>query len=472
MDVSAESNNLSLLLSNQCYLYLSGGSRLTYLGFRTAFAALAYPPMSIKRNELAENATSYFIGAARSWVNPSQVIGESILTRTTTEDIAPTNTRKSIIPYDQLATIAMDSDSPLARASSTLMNLMQVCGVVDICLICASNYGGAIADEVSNSDFSHSIDTSDNSLSWERGLYQRTLGDDCLSSESSAYYRNNVKGETDKIVDDDSNEKATSKVDFTFSQARQTCYGLLFHHLDKLLDAANQSDEKKSYAERMISAAVASPDGYFLHELYAYLTSSGHTDTLLRIESPALEKWLRDEQKDHLLLWRFYVTHGLDWMAGDVMWQRGCSSVEQKISLDDRIQCLTRALTSYSNSMKANSLHSMNRTSLRYEGAFPSREEINRCITQITEQLDVSKMQMRVLTAIESSRNSSKVTHVIDEDKIEALSHSLLDVSELYNSYAAPLAFYDICLLMLQLCNHNDQGTITTLWKSYTSSRV
>lgn len=458
MEVSVESNNLSLLLSQQCYLYLSGGSRLMYLGFRTAHAAKSYTSSSMKRKELAENSVSYFCGAARSWANPSQVVGVSLSEKKNMND---DTLESNHISYHQLAIVAMEYGSALARSCSILMNLMHVSGIVKLCLICASNFGGVISDEAIDSGILNSSDTSPDILSWEKGLYQSSIVREVVSDSSSLNLH---------IHDDSKNEKVTSRSEVTYSHARQTCYALLFYHLNKLIDLAIQSYEYKSLVERMISVAVASPDTYFLHELYGYLVSSGNTDTLLRIQSPSLEKWLRQEQKDYLLLWKFYVVHELDWMAGEVMWQQGCSSLDEKISLDDRIQCLTRALASYNNCLKTNSSSRKSvekqsvLSSFHYEKGLPSFEEINRRISQVTEQLDVSKIQIRVLAAVQQSQNKSKVDQILDKDKDEALLYSLLNVSVLYNEYALPLGLYDICILILNLCHYTDPTTIITMW--------
>ena len=49
---------------------------------------------------------------------------------------------------------------------------------------------------------------------------------------------------------------------------------------------------------------------------------------------------------------------------------------------------------------------------------------------------------------------------------MEALSFTLMNVSELYNEYAFPLNLFDVCLLILETCRHNEYESINTLWKS------
>merc|ERR1740139_1355344 len=75
---SVESNNLSSLLSRQCYLYFSIGSRLTYLGFQTAHGAMTQSPLSNMRTELVSSASSYLRRAAKHWYNASLVTGRSL----------------------------------------------------------------------------------------------------------------------------------------------------------------------------------------------------------------------------------------------------------------------------------------------------------------------------------------------------------------------------------------------------------
>ena len=67
---------------------------------------------------------------------------------------------------------------------------------------------------------------------------------------------------------------------------------------------------------------------------------------LLGIDSPDLEKWLANQTAELDLLWKFYVLQGMHVQAGDIARKRATDSNES-FHLDDRIECLVRALGLY-----------------------------------------------------------------------------------------------------------------------------
>lgn len=444
MNVSVESKNLSSNLSQDCYLYFSVGSRLTYLGFRAAYEALSRPQPSDVRLDRTRAASLYLRDAASHWYNPSHVTGLSF------------NNRSSLdmgMGCDSIANLALEYGSPVARAASVLMELNDVSGVVDVCLISASNF--------SELSFQTNVDSSlvfdESMMPWEKELYHRPV-------------TNNTNLDPSDVGSSQLADTTSSRADSTSTNARDTCYAILFHHLGKLILSCSEFPQNNALKERMISVASSSSSSTFLHALYAFLLESGNTDTLLRIENSDLKNWLKDSRKDYHLLWRYYVVHGIDWMAGEIMWNHSCSK-ESIVSLDERIESLTRAINSYSAALKNFSTNtksfpitfmSPQSNKLEEEPKSPSREEIDRIMRQISEQIDVAKLQSRTLSTIQASGDKSN----IDQDRLLKLSHTLLNVSTLYNEYAAPFGLYDLCLLIMQTCRYDDDETITTLWKS------
>uniref|UniRef100_A0A7R9Z0R8 Nucleoporin Nup133/Nup155-like C-terminal domain-containing protein n=1 Tax=Pseudictyota dubia TaxID=2749911 RepID=A0A7R9Z0R8_9STRA len=228
----------------------------------------------------------------------------------------------------------------------------------------------------------------------------------------------------------------------------------------------------------MVSVCSSSRDPDFLRSLYEYLIDTEHADVLLRINSPALECWLRDERKDVNLLWRYYARNGRDALAGETMRRRGCAA--DKVQLDERVECLEKALNSFASASERGGEQdiseapffsladgNLSRTAPRQRQRAPTREELGRAFTQVKEQLEVARLQQRILHASESVPKSS-----LDDAKRDALSFSLVSATDLYNDFAAPLALYDLCLLMLCTCGNNDPATISTLWRSILSEEV
>ena len=444
MSVSVESKNLSSNLSKDCYLYFSAGSRLTYLGFRAAYEALSRPQPSNVRLEKTRAASMYLRDAASHWYNPSHVTGLSFNNQSNMD---------MDMSCGSIANMALEYGSPVARAASVLMELNDVTGVVDVCLISAGNFSElSVQPSVESSLAFH-----ESMMPWERDLYHRPVTD-------------SVGPEPPGVDSSLPSEMSSSLADSTNENARDTCYAILFYHIGKLICSCSELPQNNALKENMISVACSSSSSTFLHALYTFLLESGNTDTLLRIQNSDLKNWLKDSQNDYHLLWRYYVVHGIDWMAGEIMWKHGCSK-DSNVRLDERIESLTRAMNSYCTALKNSTANtksfpvaflSPQSNSLEPEAKTPSREEIDRIIRQISEQIDVAKLQSRTLTTIQASRDESN----IDQDRLLKLSHTLLNVSTLYNEYAAPCGLYDICLLIMQTCRYDDDETITTLWKS------
>ena len=409
-----ESSNLSSLLSSQCYLYFSIGSRLTYLGFQSAQSALSQSTSSIMRSQHISNASRYFRLACRHWYSPSLITGNSLQGHDGTmgKVVNGESSSSAAIEFDQLASHALECGSPLAKAASVLIDLDDVGGVVDICLICANNFGGNyVIDEVEGSTTN---DTNYYQLNWEKGLYHKPLVNRKIGDKIGVIDNDASTGNSRAIIVKDENSKATDLF------ARRTCYGVLFFHLNLLIVSSSQRTERKSLVEKMVSYAITCTDKLFLKSFYEYLATSGNIDTLLRIDNIYLEKWLEEYDDKLVLLWRYYLVHGFDWKAAEIMRIRGCT--EEKVHIDERIECLTRAINSFSSAINGTSNQSLGLS----DRNMPTRQEIGLSMEQISETLDIAVLQSRILSTILKSDNYNKS---IDPTKLSMLKDSLLNVS-------------------------------------------
>ena len=449
---SAESNNLSSLLARHCYLYFSAGSRLTYLGFKTAHRAIMQQSQSNLNIELSNRAAAYLCRAARHWYNPALVTGRLFHDDSSTKDnTAVTPNQKQSAWYNDLALRALEFGSPLARAAAALMELSNINGVVDMCLICAGNFGGSKdRDNLESDDFYDDKQALQSILPWEKGLYHQPTVQDTSDNEVFRGYSHHNTTNTHVVG-----------LDVMHSDANSTCHAILFHHLTVLLDSSSQSNEYMKLADQMISVASSSSDKKFRNSLYQHLINVGHTEFLLQICSEDLEEWLKESHNDHALLSRYYSANSQYWMAGEVMWERGCGPIETRIRIEDRIECLTRAKNAYQACLEKDpaSYYSSNSNA---HSKPPPKDEITQIIEKITDQLDVALLQSRTLSII----RTSEIATQLDEKNIDDLSYSLLNSSDLFNQFTARFDLYDICLLILHSCRHNDAAKITTLWRS------
>jgi len=74
----------------------------------------------------------------------------------------------------------------------------------------------------------------------------------------------------------------------TSREAIDTCYALHFYHSSMLFNSRSR------LADNMIPACVAVSDISFLETSNSYLLESDHVDTLIWIDNPTLDKWLRE----------------------------------------------------------------------------------------------------------------------------------------------------------------------------------
>lgn len=433
---SADADRLANLFASQCYLFFSPGSRLAYLGFRSAHAALGCAQGTANRAALTNQASSYLKRAARYWYSATLITGR----------ILHAKDKRS---YQQMALRAMQFDSPLAKAAAALIQLEDVVGVVDLCLETAFNFGGRRITQQSRDMVDVSADNkSAFMLFWEQGLYHRRRAGSDQSSDAN----------TQNGLLSASSAAPVSGADVTPKDALRTCHAIIFHHLSTLLDSSN-----RALADRMVAACSASSDNSFLQSFYEHLLKTSRVDTLLRIDSGEVENWLKIQTDSANLLWRHYMLLGKNALAGEVMWKRACDS-QVEATVDERMEYLTRAMSSYNEALQDSASGGM-----QWNDSNPAnRADLERVITQIRETLDVAILQRRLLNAISSSALEEKLEGAL----YSTLKSTLVPVSDLYNDYAGPLNLFDLCLLILHSCQHNDTNTIEILWKSILSEEL
>jgi nuclear pore complex protein Nup155 len=435
---SADANQLANLFAEQCYHFFSSGSRFAYLGFRSANDALACPPNSSRRAVRVKEAVAYLKQAARHWFSSPLITGRILRTREKEG-------------YAEIAERASRFDSPLAKAVTLLIQLGEVSGAVDICLLTASNFSGKKISVSDSSDLMFREHVGNNILPWEQGLYHK---------RRDPNEANLSGGNSESSSNSNSLALGTS---VTGKDVIDTCYALVFSNLSKLLDSADMH-----VGESMVSVCAAASDKEFLQAFFAHLLESNHKDTLLRIDSRELENWLGTQESEPDLLWKYYVVQRKHVQAGEVAWKRATDATAD-LHLNDRIECLVRALDSYSSALHSSQQNDTNVWQWTTPGKAPSQvnhDELQRSATQAKETLDVARLQSRVLHTIQSSK------YDIPEEDVKKLNYTLVAVSDLYNEYAHPMNMYENCLLVLHTCRHDDTNHIQMLWKSIVCEEV
>lgn len=412
---SADADTLANQLETQCYLFFSPGSRFSYLGFRSANEALSCMKSSGRRRNLSKKAVEHFKMAAKCWTSPQLVTGRMMHT-----ERAET--------YDQKVNIALQYDSPLAQAAAALLKIDELIAIVDICAITAANFRGT--------PDSHALLISDNNgFAWEKTLYhhrkstgaaQGTNGSSSSASSPNAF----VSGAS--VTDQD---------------VISTCHAIILHHLVAVLKGSYDDVAKRD----MVAACAASSDKAFLTAFFDYLLTTKNESTLLKINSPDLEKWL-GEREDPQLMWRYYFAQHKQAEAGELMWNQA-TNLKPTLSIEQRIIFLERSQNAYNSA-----IHDLANPMIQSAG-IDAAELKSKC-TRAGEYLDVARLQQQTLIEVRS------LGLQLEKELLQALEMTLVLVSDLFNEYTAPLNLYEMSLRILHSCRHQDTALIETLWKS------
>ncbi|KAL7580131.1 hypothetical protein ACA910_012889 [Epithemia clementina (nom. ined.)] len=407
-----QADHFSDQLVQQCYLFFPPSSRFTYQGLRLANQALAHPPGSSQRSESGKLAASHLIQAAKHWKSASLISGR-LVGRTGTET------------YYQIAERAIKYSSPLAIAADLLVKLEDVCSVVEICLTTAQNFKTSRMPLGSKDVLRY-----DGMFAWEADLYHKQVGPTEEETTRDGSQRNS------------SSEVYGSSV--SAKDAIKTCHSLIFVHLEGLLRS------KVPLANLMVAECVSDKDKTFLKSLFSFLIESSNVDTLLRINSPEAEMFLK-EQNDSNLLWRHFSVLEKFVEAGHVAYD--CARSDDTIRLGDRIEWLTKALQSFRSAQNA----------YRGPDSKTSGEQLAKFVAETEDNLKIATVQDRVVRRIESLPDFPEE---IDHSKFEKLKTHLVEATPLYNEFVAKVPLFDLCLVMLHMCRHNDSHSITILWKN------
>ena len=439
---SIESSNFASLLGTQCYLLFSSGCRYTFLGFKVAHEALKQASSTMYGRDLSEKAGLYLCKAARQWSNAELISG---LFLHGANDDGQIGVRSLVADkkFISIAQRAFERGSPLARAAKILMELEQVSALVNMCLICAKNFGAKRDDNMSSNGYLQDDDEPTDIFAWEKDLYSQypTLKDSIIDSNKSEKALSSAVATATP-----SGGAAIIGIEVTKSDGLLTCYSVLFYCMMNVLT------NKGVLTDEMISTAASSSDVDFLHLLYEFLFSTDHIDKLLRIESMDLAEWLKSEKQDLSLLWRHYTFHGFNAMAGQVMLERARCPIEKNVTLEERIESLTRAVNSFSTALE----HDRVLANVDYSPL--SQGDLRSLIAQANEIIEVALLQKRTIAYLESKG--------VQYEDILRIKHTILSLTDLYNDFAVPYYLYDLCLLIIHACGYEDQEIISTLWKS------
>lgn len=412
--LSAQADRLALLFSEHCYCFFSPSSRFTFNGLRAASKAMACHPSSLDRRNLVTEVGQNFVRAAQHWHSASLVAGRILH-------------KKEKESFDQVAERALVYESPLAIAVNILIQLEDVSTAVQICLDVAANFRTMVFNRSSRRGSLLPEKTNVFDFEWEHALYH---------------------GQRDLSGSENGNDAVG--VDVSAQDAIDTCFALLFYYSSRLLGSSQ--GQEKALGVSMVADCAGSNDGDFLNLFFTHLVETGHTSTLISIQSTELESWLK-KRSDIDLIYRFYTYHKRHIEAGQVQWNQAMDS-NIPLHLTQRIGCLMEAQKSFERASVAL------QNSQEYENG--STAQVQRSVLDVKVSVHVAQIQHRILQHVEKR---TSLPPEISKEHVEHLKTSIIGTSELYNTYAVVLELHDFCLEILLACRLQDNESIGILWK-------
>lgn len=246
-------------------------------------------------------------------------------------------------------------------------------------------------------------------------------------------------------------------------EARNKCYDLI-HAIIEAIDKAVQ--EQPTFADGSPTLIVTrrqeayeviakTGDQVFLTNLYDWYLSKGWADRLLATDSPFVVVYLQrksETAEDSTfgdLLWKYYGQNQQFHEAGAV--QLGLAKSDYNLSLDQRIEYLSRARAGVSTQTATSVIH---------------RKAKQRLLLEINELMDTASIQSDILQRLRNDpRTNDRSQQILAE-----LDGPILSNSELFNSYADSAGYYDICLLIFHISDYRDATTIKQTWQQLLES--
>jgi nuclear pore complex protein Nup155 len=241
---------------------------------------------------------------------------------------------------------------------------------------------------------------------------------------------------------------------------RLSIYSLVFEVLDvvdqtaaKLDYNATERTKVDKLRDTTYTILFESQDEVFHFCFYDWFFTKGLESRLLEVDSPYVLPYLRANAKDNLgiadLLWIYCQKRGDTYAAAEVLF--GLAKSNFDISLSQRLEFLSRArgYCNASGSMAA------------------VRQAMTALGNAIQEYLDVASIQDDVLHAV---KQDQRFTEPKLQEAIERLDGKLLSVSELFNEFADPLEYHEICLLIFQTTDFRGTEEIISSWRNLINS--
>ncbi|EAZ63407.2 nuclear pore complex subunit [Scheffersomyces stipitis CBS 6054] len=260
----------------------------------------------------------------------------------------------------------------------------------------------------------------------------------------------------DQINAHDNSKKNTRAIED--NKKRSQLFNLVFKILTsvdskaiKITETNNQLliNEFIEVRDSAYESCFASQDKAFHYEFYQWFIDQGVSERLLEIDTPFILPFLEERSEKTLalsdLLWLYHSKREHYFEAASILYSLAIS--EFALNLNQRIEYLSRA-NGFCNCVCPPNL----------------RQKMIQLSSVIQELFDVANVQLDILAAINSDSRISKENKDI---ATSALNFKILTISDLFNTYADPLGYYDLCLLIFKISDYKNTDDILKRWELF-----
>lgn len=242
---------------------------------------------------------------------------------------------------------------------------------------------------------------------------------------------------------------------------RTKLYDLIFKILVKLDTKALQITELSNQyiineftdvRDLTYDICFASTDKSFHYEFYRWFINRGCSERLLTVETPFILPFLEEVSQNDLalteLLWLYHARRERYDKAASILFSMAISNFP--LNLRTRIEYLSRA-NGFCNCTCPPSL----------------RQQMILLASSIQELLDEANVQLDLLNTIKEDKR------IKEENKkfaLEALDMKIQTVSDLFNNYADPLGYYEICFKIFCISDYKNPDDIFKRWELFFES--
>ncbi|KAK6340747.1 hypothetical protein TWF696_009071 [Orbilia brochopaga] len=191
-----------------------------------------------------------------------------------------------------------------------------------------------------------------------------------------------------------------------------------------------------------------SDDEVFHSRLFDWFFERGLSEKLLSFEGPTIVPYLQRRAADSIehadLLWQYWSRREIYYDAAATLRELAMSPFD--IPLDKRIEYLSRA-----------------RGLSNCRCPVGTRQAMNELLQRIQEEMDVAMIQADILRRIREDKRISvnKCTELVRQ-----LDGELLPMTDLFNRFADPYGYWDICLQIFQGADYHGTHEIKRVWQA------